>query len=286
MASALTGIAGGTASGAQPNLSTASTATSEFDAAQQSLGFSSADATMSQPGVSVASSADSVTAQLGDFKVTVTADSQNSDTTVLENGARVMTLLSGGESSASFTVDLPADTTLQKNGDGYYVVAAAGETRLVLGEIHSPWAVDANGKKLPTAYSLDGNKISQSVQTNNAVFPIVADPTITVGAFGASDGPGVYWNMTGTQATTIAAAATTVLGLGTVAGCAAVKKVPVVGGIAASICGAVGIGSLKNVYSAVSKIIKSTKVSASSCYQIKIAPLGNKLSKVSGSNCS
>ena len=46
-----------------------------------------------------------------------------------------------------------------------------------LGGIATPWAKDANGKSVPTSYSIDGNKLTQHVSFDSTTaFPVVADP--------------------------------------------------------------------------------------------------------------
>lgn len=42
----------------------------------------------------------------------------------------------------------------------------------------APWAVDANGKSLPTSYEVSGNVVRQIINTEGAAFPIVADPDL------------------------------------------------------------------------------------------------------------
>jgi Protein of unknown function (DUF2599) len=44
--------------------------------------------------------------------------------------------------------------------------------------IAPPWAKDANAQSLPTEYKIVGTKLIQNVKTENAVFPVVADPEI------------------------------------------------------------------------------------------------------------
>lgn len=49
-----------------------------------------------------------------------------------------------------------------------------GKVKLIIGK---PWAKDANNKDLKTSYSIVDNKIlRQTIDTKNAVFPVVADP--------------------------------------------------------------------------------------------------------------
>lgn len=47
--------------------------------------------------------------------------------------------------------------------------------------ISAPWAYDAKGRALPTRYSVDGDTVTQHVDTRGAAFPVVADPHYTWG---------------------------------------------------------------------------------------------------------
>lgn len=47
-----------------------------------------------------------------------------------------------------------------------------------LGGIEAPWAVDAKGQPLPTHYEISGSTLTQIVDTTEAAFPVVADPTV------------------------------------------------------------------------------------------------------------
>ncbi|MEU8515602.1 hypothetical protein AB0C76_29100 [Kitasatospora sp. NPDC048722] len=47
--------------------------------------------------------------------------------------------------------------------------------------ISAPWAYDANGRALPTRYTVDGDTVTQHVDTRGAAFPVVADPHYTWG---------------------------------------------------------------------------------------------------------
>ncbi len=45
-----------------------------------------------------------------------------------------------------------------------------------------PWAVDAAGRDVDTSYTVEGSKLIQMVRPGpGATYPIVADPTVTVG---------------------------------------------------------------------------------------------------------
>ncbi len=49
---------------------------------------------------------------------------------------------------------------------------------IVMASITAPWAIDADGQTLATEYEVDGNTITQVVDTRGAAFPVVADPDI------------------------------------------------------------------------------------------------------------
>ena len=196
---------------------------------------------------------------------------------------RTVKLSGEGESATSFSVDLPANTALEPYGTGFRVVGHAEATTVVFGKIGTPWAIDAQGKKLETWYELNGKTFTQQIATEGATYPIVADPTITVGG---SDGPGLYWNMTGTQAKALSAATTLVVGLSLAGGCMAAAKIPRVGFLIQGLCGFVGIPGLKSIFSSVAGILNNTSVQGGSCYQIKVVPQGKSLKKTSVSDCT
>ena len=259
-----------------------STSSKLFDTAQRTMGLPSDDATELDPGLSVTTTSSSVSTKLGDLSIKVTAQNARSDTTIVSSGARVMSLVEKGDSSARFAIDLPANTALVQSGDGYSIVGSAGEARITLGQIHSPWAVDAVGKKLSTSYTLEGNTLIQHVATDGATYPIVADPLVTVGW--GSEGPGVYLNITGANAKVISAAVAIVFCLTVAGGCVAAGKIPRVGSILQGICGFIGVPSLKSVVGTIQSIFNSRVVDFYSCYQLLI-PGGRQFHKVDASYC-
>lgn len=257
---------------------------SVFDSAQEALGLSAADASILDPGVAATADGNEAVVSFGDFDVKVMAPSdKDTDTTILPDGVRVMSLLTAGETSATFSIELPSGASLIPNGNGFNVVIEADGTNVSLGQIEEPWAVDANGTALPTAYSLDGDTLTQHVDTDGAVYPIVADPAVTVGV--GADGPGVYWNMYGYQAKAITAASISAVNLALAGGCAGAAKVPKIGGMLSGICGFVGAPTLTSVFADIQKVLKNTSVDSNSCYQLRI-PLGSGLHKTSKANCA
>jgi len=256
-----------------------------FEAAQQALDLDSRDAA-TIPGVDAQAAEGSAEVALGDFEVRIEATATDSDTTILPDGIRVMSLLEEGDSQTDFQLSLPDGALLVPHEAGYAIVIDAGGTRIALAHVAEPWAVDADGHEVSTSYALSGNVLTQRIEGDDIAYPVVADPTITVGVVGATDGPGAYWNMTGSQARAIAAVTATTLGNALAAGCVGAAKIPRVGYIIQGVCGYVGVPTLKNMWGSVTRIMRSTRVQNSACYQIKIVPRGTGLRKTARRNCA
>ena len=56
------------------------------------------------------------------------------------------------------------------------VTTSATTAEVVMAHLPAPWAVDAAGTELPTEYVVDGDQLTQVVDTKGAQFPVVADP--------------------------------------------------------------------------------------------------------------
>jgi hypothetical protein len=95
----------------------------------------------------------------------------------LPQGTRSLAVLTAGQSSATFTGLIPAGSKITPKGKDFSVLTPAGQAMT----IDAPWAVDAAGKRLTTSYTFTGNTITQKVDTKGATFPVVADPTVTLG---------------------------------------------------------------------------------------------------------
>jgi len=51
------------------------------------------------------------------------------------------------------------------------------EAEATFGEIKTPWAIDANGKKVPTKFTLKGNTLTQTITpTKDTTYPVILDP--------------------------------------------------------------------------------------------------------------
>lgn len=149
-----------------------------------------------------------------------------------------------------YDVAVPSDVRLVEGQDG--TIAAVRESATattaslqVVGEIKSPWALDADGIPQPVAYSLEGTTLTMTVTPNaGATYPIVADPEATVGDFKFT------WKLTSPHIVTAHAnkRGSGAINIGSGALCAAVALVPVVGPAVSVVCFAneaiLGIGQL------------------------------------------
>lgn len=124
-------------------------------------------------------------------------------------------VLSGADAptSHSFTISHGNEVIeLVLNADGTVTVTdGAGN---FVNYFSAPWAIDASGNALATWYEVDGDVITQHINTSNARFPVIADPSAECGIGWCS----VYFNRSETH--DIATAGLAALG-GAVAACAA-----------------------------------------------------------------
>ncbi|MFF3917792.1 hypothetical protein ACFYZB_30690 [Streptomyces sp. NPDC001852] len=103
-----------------------------------------------------------------------------------DGGASTLITLKNAQAPTTqrFTLNLPVDTKAVEDGAGGYLLlrALAGGAAQEVGRISAPWAKDANGKPVPTHYTLEGNQLIQTVETaSDTAFPVVADPHFTWG---------------------------------------------------------------------------------------------------------
>lgn len=101
----------------------------------------------------------------------------------------------------------------------------------IVNYLMAPWARDADGVELPTWYTIEGNIVTQHVDTSNAACPVVADPTFGCGVGWCS----VYFNRT--ETTRIAAGGAVAAGVLAV-GCGLVGT-PVAGAACLAASGAI-----------------------------------------------
>jgi PASTA domain len=98
---------------------------------------------------------------------------------------RVFYVLTGTAAPQQFelAVDVPPGTSLSLV-DGGVVMSRHGA---VIGAVTPPWALDANGRVVPTRYRLARNTIVLSVEHRRAgtAYPVVADPPFFTGRLGS-----------------------------------------------------------------------------------------------------
>ncbi|MEU4125890.1 hypothetical protein [Streptomyces virginiae] len=119
--------------------------------------------------------------------------------TTVGGGRALVTLKdAAAPTTQRFDLGLPEGASLVADGNGGYdIVTSAGGAGLVArGHIDAPWAKDANGKSVPTRYSLEGNTLIQTIETGpDTAFPVVADPHYTWGIISGT----VYFNKSETK---------------------------------------------------------------------------------------
>ncbi|WP_457254699.1 hypothetical protein [Pedococcus sp. P5_B7] len=96
------------------------------------------------------------------------------------SNVRLVARLTEGQSSGVFEDVVPEDWTIHEAVDGAFDVRDA-DGRATGTRILAPWAVDAVGRALPTHFEVRGQSLRQVVDTTDAVYPVVMDPTVTSG---------------------------------------------------------------------------------------------------------
>lgn len=140
------------------------------------------------------------------------------------------------------------------------IVHPSDSGRLVTGQIAAPWAIDADGKSLPTEYDIEGSKVTQVVDTSNAAFPVVADPKLTYGQ-------GVYLNLTGFEMNAVSLAASSLFAGGAFIGCAIQNPPvpPIVKPIIKVVCNLGGTAAAAAIFREISK--NPMRYNNQQCYQ-------------------
>jgi len=106
---------------------------------------------------------------------------QGSTVSSFATGDGVQTLIQIPGASAPkeyrFPLNIPDGGQAAVFGDGSVIISdAAGQA---VSGFRAPWAVDARGGAVPTAFRLDGDDLVQTVEfTANTAFPVVADPDL------------------------------------------------------------------------------------------------------------
>jgi len=109
---------------------------------------------------------------------------ENTDVAVqaLSGSVRILTILNDANAPTEYTYDIniPTDGHMKKLEDGSITIL--DKNKNFLGGFAPAWAVDKNGKKVPTHYEIRGNTLVQIVEhlSLNVTYPIVADPNFGI----------------------------------------------------------------------------------------------------------
>ncbi|MFY1688070.1 hypothetical protein [Plantactinospora sp. WMMB782] len=97
------------------------------------------------------------------------------------DAAQVITVLESASAPTSYTYRFSGAELLPLEDGRIGILPSNSRDSVIKGAavIDAPWAVDATGKRLATSYSIDGEYLTQHITTAGAVFPVVADPSIS-----------------------------------------------------------------------------------------------------------
>ena len=105
---------------------------------------------------------------------------QNTDLAIqpFNDSARILTILNGVDSPSeySYKVNLPTGGEIKKDDNGGILVI--DNKGSLIGGFATPWAIDSDGKKIPTHYEIRGDSVVQLVEhlDGETHYPVVADP--------------------------------------------------------------------------------------------------------------
>ncbi len=95
-----------------------------------------------------------------------------------EDSVRVLTVLTSNAAPVEFTypVNLPPNGKIERDENG--AVLVLDQAGKLVGAFSVPWAIDSEGKKIPTRYEVRGNAVVQVVEhlRSDTRYPVVADP--------------------------------------------------------------------------------------------------------------
>ncbi|MYY84854.1 MULTISPECIES: hypothetical protein [unclassified Streptomyces] len=145
---------------------------------------------------------------------------------------------------------LPAGASLRAVENNRILISSGtGDDTATHGVIDTPWATDANGNAVPTAYRIGGGMLVQTVDFDSkTAFPVVAGPEISFGW-------DVYLAARGMEWKVWSSAIVTAGYIGSLYTCTVAKLPAKIAGIAKTVCGAASLNGLKNVL----KVLKQIK---------------------------
>ncbi|MGP9526913.1 hypothetical protein [Glutamicibacter sp. AOP5-A2-18] len=114
----------------------------------------------------------------------VTTETKGAEISSFATSTGSQTLISIESAEAShkyaFPLKAPSATTASLEKDGS--VSFTDSRGEYVGGIKTPWAYDANGKKVPTSFTLEDGKLIQNVAfSKDTAFPVTADPNTVWG---------------------------------------------------------------------------------------------------------
>lgn len=94
------------------------------------------------------------------------------------DGLRAMTVIHGATAPSRYDYAL-AGGRFRALPSG--VVLVENQRGQIVGGVDAPWAIDATGRALPTRYEVTDGRLTQHVDHHGAVYPVVADPSVSFG---------------------------------------------------------------------------------------------------------
>lgn len=123
------------------------------------------------------------TAAVSETAGVVSYNNQNGSSTVpivhSDGSVQVATVIETAQAPTRFAypMNLPEGSQIATTEDGALVITDS--SGFFIGSLNAPWAKDARGADVPTRYEVEGNTVTQVVDTSNVdSFPVVADPDL------------------------------------------------------------------------------------------------------------
>ncbi|MDN4613389.1 DUF2599 domain-containing protein [Leifsonia sp. F6_8S_P_1B] len=104
-------------------------------------------------------------------------DSRTAPITKTDGSVQIITILESGDAPSRYTYDFSAKDGAHLDPSGP-LLAVRDDSGSRVATIAPAWAVDADGRSVPTHYEVSGNSLTQVVDHRSGTFsyPIVADP--------------------------------------------------------------------------------------------------------------
>ena len=258
--------------------------TALINRALETVGQSVAKIEVPDPSVTVIGETAALETVVGEITL-APLDPEDAQIRVREDGAQALAVLYEGEEETAFSLTMPSDIVVVPNEGALDLVLMSDSASIAVGQIQKPWAIDATGDPVETSYSFENGVITQNIDTDGVVYPVVADPLITVGLWNAPYGPGFYLNLTGLTLKTTASAVLAVGGGSLITVCTASKLPVAIAKIAKVACFVGGSVTVRALLSLIVKISSSKTIANSSCYQTLLGS-GKVFVRTSPANCA